>query len=490
MLPEAAWTTAPRPFDHSHDMDVERAEEPADATTTEQFYRRLLDLNIQREVDPLLGEALRLVVEVTDAAIGYLELHAQDENKPPRYWRAVGATEIEVESIRSAISRGIIAHAVVEGRTIETPSAIGDARFEDLGSVRQNQIGSVLCVPIGSPAIGVLYLQGCRGRFSVQDQFRLELFARQLAPLADRLVNQEEPASADHTRQVRELFRCAEIVGRSAQTAKMLGLASNLSKLDVDVLITGPGGSGKALLARTIWANSTRASGPFIEVVCDAPNLDIDDQLQAAAGGVALLRDIGALNAQGQAHLLAFLVHRERTAPVVTRLIATSKTDLYERVKQGAFREDLFFRLRPVPVSVVGLRHRGDDLRDLVEHLVATSAARHGFERMRVAPQAIAACRDAAWPGNILELAQVLEVGVVRAAGQGSETINDVHLFPERGDTKRTSLQEMTKAFQRQLMIETLEANDWNISEAAKTLGVARSFVYSLVGDVKARSRK
>ena len=469
-----------------------RGSATSEAHATERFYRRLLDLTAQHELDPLLGEALQLIVDVTQAAIGYLELHAEDENKPPRYWKACRATPTDIDAIRGLISRGIIGRAMAEGRTVNTASTISDERFQDLGSVKQNDIGSVLCAPVGSPAIGVIYLQGrwVPEPFSTLDRDRLQLFARQLAPLADRLVHQEEPASADHTRQVRELFRCSEIVGRSEQTAKMLGLASNLSKLDVDVLITGPGGSGKALLARAIWANSSRASRPFVEVVCDAPNLDIEGQLQAAAGGVALLRDVVALNAQGQAHLLAFLVHREREAPVVTRLIATSKTDLYERVKQGAFREDLFFRLRPVPVGVVGLRHRGDDLRDLVEHLVATSAARHGFERMRTAPQAVAACRDAAWPGNILELAQVIEVAVVRAAGEGSETVNDVHLFPERGDTKRTSLQEMTKAFQRQLMIETLEANDWNISETAKTLGVARSFVYSLVGDLKVRSRK
>src|SRR5262249_15024497 len=140
-----------------------------------------------------------------------------------------------------AMGRGIIARAMGEGRTIETPSATLDARFSELLSVRQNAIQAVLCAPVGvQPPIGVIYLQGRRrpGMFTDTDRERAELFARQLAPLADRLVRHSHLDHVDHTREVRERLRCPEIIGRSRALAQLLQAASHVAPLDVDVLIT------------------------------------------------------------------------------------------------------------------------------------------------------------------------------------------------------------------------------------------------------------
>src|SRR4051812_33217134 len=103
------------------------------------FYRRLLDLGAANDIEPLLDEALALIVAVTGAKIAYLELY-EDEGGEPRFWKAHEVAGAEVAAIRSAISRGIIAAALAEGRTIETSSAMDDARFQSRTSVRDNAI--------------------------------------------------------------------------------------------------------------------------------------------------------------------------------------------------------------------------------------------------------------------------------------------------------------------------------------------------------------
>src|SRR5512140_854857 len=202
------------------------------------FYRRLLDLGAANDIEPLLDEALALIVAVTGAQVAYLELY-DDEPGPPRFWKA---------------------HQAADARTIETPSAMADARFQSRGSVRDNAIQAVLCVPIGAePVIGALYLQGRTqpDPFDAIDGERAELFARQLAPLADRLLAQRHgPSRVDHTRATRARFRCEQLIGRSEALARVLQQASLVAPLDVDVLITGPAGTGKTALARAIVENS------------------------------------------------------------------------------------------------------------------------------------------------------------------------------------------------------------------------------------------
>src|SRR5262245_18874149 len=126
------------------------------------LYRRLLDLGEQNELEPFLREALALVVEVIGARQGYLELHDDEDQAGSQPWCiAHGFSAGEVEGIRAAISRGIIAHALATGQTSVTPSALLDSRFRERDSVRMGRIEAVVCAPIGAdPPLGVLYLQG------------------------------------------------------------------------------------------------------------------------------------------------------------------------------------------------------------------------------------------------------------------------------------------------------------------------------------------
>src|SRR5438552_747112 len=157
------------------------------------LYRRLLDLGRREEPEPFLREALGLIVEVTGAGQGYLELHDDDHTGTARWSLAHGFTAEQLVGVRAALSRGIIAEALASGKTIVTPSALLDERFRARDSVRVSHIEAVLCAPIGDdPPRGVVYLQNRAGHgfFSEDDRACAETFARHLAPLVDRFLDE------------------------------------------------------------------------------------------------------------------------------------------------------------------------------------------------------------------------------------------------------------------------------------------------------------
>jgi Nif-specific regulatory protein len=481
------------------------------------LYLRLLRLGEGSELMPFLREALGLVVEVVGAKQGYLELHDEEEgSSAPRWWIAHGFSTDQVEAVRQAISQGIIAEAIAKGRSIVTPAAFLDPRFSERTSVRLRRIGAVLCAPVGDdPPRGVLYLQGhASAGFTDDDLDRAELFARQLAPLVDRLLADERKKAADDpTRTLRDNLRLHGVIGRSPALATVLRQVALAAPLDVSVLLTGESGSGKSLLARAIHESGPRAGQPFVELNCGAlPETLVESELfgaergahstadrampgkvAAAEHGTLFLDDIGELPLAAQAKLLQVLQSKEYfplggTRPVRAdvRLIAATNKDLEAEVAERRFREDLFYRLRVLPIRVPSLRERREDIRELAARFCAQACERHGFPLLTLSRNALHAAAAAEWRGNVRELAHAVESAAIRAAGEGAAQVEQAHLFPQEarpaGDAKEAlTFQEATRLFQADLLRQTLEETGWNVVEAARRLDLARSHVYNLI---------
>jgi len=479
------------------------------------LYRRLLDLGEQNELEPFLREALALVVEVIGARQGYLELHDDQDRAGGQPWCiAHGFSAGEVEGIRAAISRGIIAHALATGQTIVTPSALLDPRFRERDSVRMGRIEAVVCAPIGSdPPLGVLYLQGREepGAFSEEDRSNAELFSRHLAPLAERLLaRRRSEDNADATRVLRRMLRLEGVIGRSAGFAAALQQVALVAPLEVSVLLTGENGTGKSQLARIIHDNGPRRNGPFVEVNCAAlPEALAENELfghepeaftgatkrkegkvAAAERGTLVLDEVAELSSTVQAKLLQVLQSRhyyplQASKPVKAdvRVIAATNADLRAAIVGHRFREDLYYRLEVLPIRVPSLAERREDIPELAAHFCASACERHRLARVTLSPGAVRVLQSGDWPGNVRQLAHAVEAAVIRASGSGAERVEARHLLSDSGAAARQPLtfQDATRRFQERLLRETLEECGWNIVDTANRLDLARSHVYNLI---------
>lgn len=499
-------------------MDGPVSPDLARVTRERDLLRKLLDLGSKEEVQPLLEDALSLIIEVAGARRGYLEVRDElGEHQSELFWIARGCTSEDVSEIRASFSSGIIAQAIATGDVILTASAMGDLRFAGHDSVQRNRIEAVLCAPIGSdPPFGVLYLQDrtAPGGFSDEARQYAELFARHVSTLADRLlIRRRFRDASDPTLAVRKALHAEAIVGRSAALAELLHQVAMVSSLDISVLLTGPSGTGKTEIARVLHANSGRSSRPFVEVNCAAlpDNLleselfgavagahstatrKTDGKVGAAEGGTLLLDEVGELSLSAQAKLLQLLQSKQyfplgasTPSRADVRIIAATNADLQAAVARREFREDLFYRLQVFALFVPPLDQRKEDIVPLCLHFCARATGTHQLPRLAIAPSTLRAAELAEWPGNVRQLCHAIEAAAIRAAGAGSSEIRAEHLFPaeprsRRGSEPSLTFQDATRRFQADFVLRALEDADWNVTETASRLGLARSHLYNLI---------
>jgi DNA-binding NtrC family response regulator len=300
------------------------------------------------------------------------------------------------------------------------------------------------------------------------------------------------------------------IVGRHAEMVKIYQLVTRIADTPTTVLITGESGTGKELVARAIHNRSERRAQPFVAVnVAAIPDALIESELfghekgaftgaharklgkfELAQGGTVFLDEIGSLRLDLQTKLLRALQEREierlggvRTIPIDVRVLAATNVNLKAAVKAREFREDLYYRLNVVPIHVPPLRERSQDIPLLIEHFVRKTARECHRDVRGVSAGALEVLARYDWPGNVRELENVIHRAVVLARSPVIH-LQDVPLdvaMPETGarlaEDTGLPLREACEQFERQYILRVLERVGWNVSRAARLLGVHRNTV-------------
>ncbi len=309
------------------------------------------------------------------------------------------------------------------------------------------------------------------------------------------------------------------LIARSASMLRIFRLVEHLAESDATVLVSGESGTGKELLARAIHVHSPRRSAPFVAVNCGAlPGELLESELfghvrgaftgavrdregrfELASDGTLFLDEVGDIPLHLQVKLLRVLQERtfERvgeSAPLRSeaRVIAATNRDLKRAVGEGTFRDDLYYRLRVVPIEVPPLRRRREDIEPLARHLLDRVGRRHD-RALRFAPEALRALLRYPWPGNVRELENALEYAVAVCRGQ------TVHVQDLPGELQEAAPAAAAPAAEprrpaaaglgvtepaappdaeRGRLLEALEAHRWRRAETAAALGVSRTTLW------------
>jgi two-component system response regulator HydG len=256
--------------------------------------------------------------------------------------------------------------------------------------------------------------------------------------------HQKDVAYDDLRGQLEATWGIQGIVGQDPRMQKVLALVRQIAGTAASVLILGPSGTGKELIARAVHSLSPRAKKPFVAINCGGMSegtieselfghvkgaytgavADREGKFEYANGGTLLLDEVGEMPLPTQIKLLRVLEERaivrlgdNRTRPVDVRVLAATNADLPQKVKDGTFRQDLYFRLKVVSIDLPALRERRSDIKLLVEHFLKHFAKLHGKDVESVDRDALVALVQYDWPGNVRELRNALESMVVRAKG-------------------------------------------------------------------------
>ena len=341
---------------------------------------------------------------------------------------------------------------------------------------------------------------------------------------ADRLILVVERAiEAAKLRQENEELRVrvgpeTELIGNSAPINQLRQAIGKVAPTGSRVLITGPAGTGKEVVARVLHEQSKRASGPFVVLNCATMNperLELElfgceagidgpgapgrtGTFERADGGTLLLDEVADMPRETQGKIVRVLQDQsfarmggDRHVEVDVRVIASTNRDLAKRIAEGRFREDLFYRLSVVPLRVPALSHRREDIPALIRHFMARAAKVAGLPLRRIGEDAIATLQAYDWPGNVRQLRNVIDWILIMAPGGYEDLVCSEMLPPDIGSIAPSGpdgeagaemmalpLREARGVFERQYLEAQVMRFGGNISRTAGFVGMERSALH------------
>ena len=306
-------------------------------------------------------------------------------------------------------------------------------------------------------------------------------------------------------KKLAERHQYDEIIGKGDAMQGVFDLISRVARTDSTVLITGESGTGKELIAQAIHGNSNRCYMPFIAVSCGAlPDSLLESELfgyekgaftgaenskkgrfEMANKGTLFLDEIGDISLKTQVDLLRVLQQRElmrlgseEVIKVDVRILAATNRDLQKAIKENRFREDLYYRLNVISIHVPPLRERKEDIPLLVKAFIEKYCLELNKEVVKIAPSALQLLLGYDWPGNVRELENVIERALV--IGSGKEIVQEDLPF-SRKEIEPYEFPKSLKMMEKLHIERILDESDWNISLAARELGIDRQTLYNKI---------
>ena len=329
----------------------------------------------------------------------------------------------------------------------------------------------------------------------------------ELSLMMNKLITQQELARENVLlkKALKQKYKFQDLVSKNAKMQALFELSKVAARSSSLILILGESGTGKELLARAIHAESARRSGPFVALSCAALTETLLEselfghekgaftgavarkkgKFELAHGGTLFLDEIGDISPKLQLDLLRALEDQRfyrvgGTEPIQVdaRIIAATNRDLKKAIEEGKFREDLYYRLHVIPLTLLPLREREGDIPLLVEHFVEMLNAEMGKQLQGVSAEAMDLLITHPWPGNVRELRNVLERAAVVARGPVIE-VDDLGLV--HSGLEKAHDQDSLKEMERRHILSVLRGHDWNISKSAQALGIDRVTLYNKI---------
>lgn len=470
-------------------------------------YRILMmikDVLAEANPDAMISKILSTSVEFTDMERAVLIL----SEDPPRIYKSTTLEESAIQEI-CEISKSATEEASEQAIPYIRLDASNDPHLRSKPSIIGNRIMSIVCLPLraGEKIMGVLYLDS-RERMealATTETALLEIFASIIGlALNNTLILEKSLAENEDLRSSLGLTQFPEIIGTSEPMITVLKTVHQLLDTEIPILITGDTGTGKELIARVIHFCGTRKNGSFVAINCSALTKSLLESelfghekgsftgamntkkglFEQARHGTLFLDEIGEMPYSMQSKLLRVLQEGEfrrvggnEELRTDARIVLATNRNLQELVKGNKFREDLYYRIKGVQIHLPSLKERAQDIPLLATHFLKGAITANKKKILGLTPEAFELLKNYDWPGNVRQLKNEIErvVALTKSEwilpGEFSSEIQEVAKTPVG---KEGTLREKEK----EIILERLHENKWNIFHTAKSLGLTRNGLY------------
>lgn len=478
----------------------------SDKNTHEALLAISRELNSVRETSLLLDRILDIALDALQAERGFILLKVPGAQKE---FEAISARNISNEVITSIreLSSSVVNKVLSSGEAVLSVDAMEDQRFAGAESVLLQNIRSVACTPLfqGETLVGAIYVDNRMdsGQFDQPSLTFLQAFATQAASAIENAQIFEQLQSENEQLRLQLALKAyfPEIIGKSKPILEILQLIDDVADTNATVLVEGESGTGKELVARALHYHSSRKDHPFIPIFCGSLADSLLESelfghskgaftgavahkqglLEAADNGTLFLDEIADIDKNMQTKLLRVLQEGEikrigenKIRKINVRIIAATNKNLWEEVEAGNFREDLFYRLNVINITMPPLRARPEDIPLLAEHFLKKFALENKKQLKGLAADARETLLSYHWPGNIRELENAVERAVILAR---EDQLTAQRFSLNRPQSTTHLIGKPLKEIEKFVILETLKQAGNNRTKTAEILDVSRRWL-------------